>query len=1045
MTRAQRAMRVEVGSQGTLWSRAVGGFNKYAAVAAAGIAAITGAVLKLNSLRNLRDEREESKADVEALTGLSKENIDWLEKEAIRMSTTVDEAGIRIRKSASEILEAFKLVGSAKPELLNNKEALAAVTKQALILAEASGLDLKTAVDALALSLNQYSDGADQAARYTNVLAAGSKVGAAAVGSITTAVTKSGVSAAAANIPIEQLVGTIETLAEKGIKDEVAGTGLKKFFLTLQTGADDTNPAVVGLTTALENLRQKQLSAADVKKMFGQEGYNVAQILIDEADKVDYYTKAVTGTVVALEQANIKSQTAAAIRAQAKNKLNELGIELMDRLSPSILKVSNGLVNWSNKTVTLISFIVEHGRVIGSLVLGIAAYTAAIKAKIIWDKLHKAAVDAGTISMSTFNAVLKLNPWGLVISGIAAVISYFTIFKSKTEEATTAQSTFNEELERTKAAMDLIANVKVSADNFNFLTDRQKQQLKSDALRGIDQLDDMITKGMIANKQWYESEKQTLIAAAKGNAALQTSYLSGLEHDLNDRMQVIAGYIEEKKRLEGIAAMIPEEKKTVTDTGSDPDESQKDILQREQLLYAQRQAQLKEIYAAGNDENLQTEGQYQERLLELKKDYLNRTIQLSAIGSKEAIDAQSQLSDMLLAEKKNQIQRQIDSENTLYEQQQTELKELYISGNDENLRDEQMYNEAMEQLTLLHLQRMLDIAGLNADQRKAIEKQLLDFKVKCIQDEEKERQKALENEQKLNDKAVQEEKNRLDAKTQQYRRYGEQIGDVVGQVISNQENALQGFADTMIDVLFDVLGQLIDIEIAKATTTAVGAVARATAESMAQPDSVMTFGAAGAARAAVLSGLIMAALAAAKSALKGLIPGRSSSSSSTTSDSDTAKTATVKVSQWASGNYDVIGADDGKAYNNIPFIGQPASGIVRRTSLISENGSELIVNAEDLARLQRHINYPLVLSAINDARHGRIAQRAEGNYSAVETAKAKTINTNSPNSDIGKLIDQIKELMLALKQLKAYVVLRDLEEMQELDRKSKNTFTKKEK
>ena len=649
------------------------------------------------------------------------------------------------------------------------------------------------------------------------------------------------------------------------------------------------------------------------------------------------------------------------------------------------------------------------------------------------------------MSRSTFNAGWKLNPLGLGISGIAAVSSYVTIFKSKTEEATTAQSTFNEELERTKAAMDLIANVKVSADNFNFLTDRQKQQLKSDALRGIDQLDDMITKGMIANKQWYESEKQTLIAAAKGNAALQTSYLSGLEHDLNDRMQVIAGYIEEKKRLEGIAAMVPEEKKTVTDTGSDPDESQKDILQREQLLYAQRQAQLKEIYAAGNDENLQTEAQYQERLLELKKDYLNRTIQLSAIGSKEAIDAQSQLSDMLLAEKKNQIQRQIDSENTLYEQQQTELKELYISGNDENLRDEQMYNEAMEQLTLLHLQRMLDIAGLNADQRKAIEKQLLDFKVKCIQDEEKERQKALENEQKLNDKAVQEEKNRLDAKTQQYRRYGEQIGDVVGQVISNQENALQGFADTMIDVLFDVLGQLIDIEIAKATTTAVGAVARATAESMAQPDSVMTFGAAGAARAAVLSGLIMAALAAAKSALKGLIPGRSSSSSSTTSDSDTAKTATVKVSQWASGNYDVIGADDGKAYNNIPFIGQPASGIVRRTSLISENGSELIVNAEDLARLQRHIDYPWEVSAKNDTHHGRIDQRAKGNYSAVETSKTKTIKTNSPNSDIGKLIDQIKELMLVLKQLKAYVVLRDLEEMQELDRKSKNTFTKKEK
>ncbi|MGZ2674552.1 hypothetical protein SD303_22200, partial [Bacteroides fragilis] len=115
---------------------------------------------------------------------------------------------------------------------------------------------------------------------------------------------------ASAEIPIEQLVGTIETLAEKGIKDEIAGTGLKKFFLTLQTGADDTNPKIVGLEKALDNLQKKQLSAAQIKKQFGEEGYNVASVLINEADKVKYYTEAVTGTSVAMEQAATKSETA---------------------------------------------------------------------------------------------------------------------------------------------------------------------------------------------------------------------------------------------------------------------------------------------------------------------------------------------------------------------------------------------------------------------------------------------------------------------------------------------------------------------------------------------------------------------------------------------------------------------------------------------------------------------------------------------------------------------------------------------------------------
>ena len=346
----------------------------------------------------------------------------------------------------------------------------------------------------------------------------------------------------------------------------------------------------------------------------------------------------------------------------------------------------------------------------------------------------------------------------------------------------------------------------------------------------------------------------------------------------------------------------------------------------------------------------------------------------------------------------------------------------------------------MEQLTLLHLQRMLEIANLNAEQRKAVERQLLDFKVKCIQDEEKERKRAADEAQKLQDKNAQADKARLDAQTRQYRQYGEQIGDVMGQVISGQEDALKSFADTMLDVLFDVLGQLINIEITKAAATATGAVARATAESMATPDSVLSFGASGAARAAVMTGLIMGALATAKSALKGMIKGKSSSSSSSSStDSEVAKSATVKVSQWARGNYSVIGEDDGKQYNDIPYIGSPASGIVRRTSLISENGSELIVNAEDLARLKNHINYPLVLSAINDARSGVVAQRASGNYQPISPAGM------TGNTELFGLIEQLKSLVGTLKKLKAYVVLRDIEEAQELDQKSKEAFTKKSK
>ena len=82
-------------------------------------------------------------------------------------------------------------------------------------------MDLKEAVDAVTLSMNQYGASSEKAADYGQCDGCGVQYGSAAVQSITAAVTKAGVSASTANVPIEQLVGSIETLAEKGIVNEV--------------------------------------------------------------------------------------------------------------------------------------------------------------------------------------------------------------------------------------------------------------------------------------------------------------------------------------------------------------------------------------------------------------------------------------------------------------------------------------------------------------------------------------------------------------------------------------------------------------------------------------------------------------------------------------------------------------------------------------------------------------------------------------------------------------------------------------------------------
>ena len=428
------------------WTKANNLIGKYAGMIGTVIAVLTGITLAFSKFRQERDALEESAADLKALTGLDDDSIAWLKGQAQKLSTTVTEEGIRIRQSSTEILEAYKLVGSAKPELLGNKEALAEVTKQTLILASASGMRLVDAVDATTLALNQYGDGADQAARYTNALAAGSKYGSAAVESQTKAIKTSGVAAASAKIPIEQLIGTIETLGEKGIKDEIAGTGLTKFFLTLQTGSDTTNPKVVGLTQALENLSKQQMTAADIKAKFGEEGYNVASVLINEAEKVEYYTKAVTGTTVAIEQAVTKSETAAAKRDQAKNKLTELGIELIDQLNPAILSAMNLTTSWTKKLVNLISWISKNSSEIGLCAGAIAVYTIAVNSSVIADKAKALWTGKVITSVRKLYLLLASNPWVAVGTAIAAATIYLYKYVTQTSEAEKASREFRKEL-----------------------------------------------------------------------------------------------------------------------------------------------------------------------------------------------------------------------------------------------------------------------------------------------------------------------------------------------------------------------------------------------------------------------------------------------------------------------------------------------------------------------------------------------------------------------------------------------------------------------
>ena len=274
-------------------SSLVGLAARYASIGAA-IGAF-GSAIK-NNIQTAR-VFEKSMSQLSSLTGMVGPELEKLKNYAIELgsSTTL---------TASEVADAFKMIGSQQPQLLQSGEALKAVTKQAITLSEAAGIDLATAAQTLSTSINQMGGDSNNAARYVNVLAAASQKGAGDIAWLGEAITKSGTTAKAVGTDYEELVANLEQLAKAGFDASTAGTALRSIIMNLEKQAkNEYKPSVVGLTTAFENLGKANLSVVEYQEIAGKMFASQAMALANAAGEARNLTTEITGTNIAEEQA----------------------------------------------------------------------------------------------------------------------------------------------------------------------------------------------------------------------------------------------------------------------------------------------------------------------------------------------------------------------------------------------------------------------------------------------------------------------------------------------------------------------------------------------------------------------------------------------------------------------------------------------------------------------------------------------------------------------------------------------------------------------
>lgn len=798
----------------TSWlERMNNGITKWGGMIATGAAALTGVSFTINKLRSNRDDKEEAQAELKALTGLDDDSIQWLTRQAEILSTSMEESGLRIRQSSDEILQAYMLIGSKKPELLGNKEALNAVTVEAMRLAAAAKIDLKDAVTATTISLNMYGESADQAAKYVNVLAAGSKEGAADVSAQAATIKNAGVAAASAGVSIEQLQGTIQTLAEKGVEAEVAGTALRKFFLVLQTGPDETNPKVVGLQTALENLNKKGMTAGDIQKMFGEEAYTAASILIQNVDAVDRYTQAVTNTNIAVEQAAINSDTNRAKLEQQKNALKEAGNELIERLNPSLMT----LTSLTNKIITalpkVIDWFIEYKDVVISTVAGISAYTVAIKASAIATKLYDTWTKIATVSTTGFNTVLKANPFGLVLAGLTALATYImTKVVPATDAAAKSQGNYNEELKQTEDALKRFEDINSRYSNINKLNDRQKQNLKNDAKAELEIIEDKITKEEIAYQKQYEAEKKRVMDRKDINETTRGVLLSAVDNEFKETIERINQLKVQKDKLQAMVDEIPD---IVTPdpvvpgnggtegTDTDKPSAVEIATKAETERYYEELSQLKKSYL---NSDTMTQKDYQALSEDLERQHLEKMLEIVGLEPEKRRQIQDKLLEMQIQYKEQckQLDEQEKEENselvfTKFEKEAQLKLDAAAQSHYNGLLSEQEYYQQLKAIQDEYYNQVLSSTEISEERKNEI------------------RKKKAEEDLKETKKNYEEQNAKIKEQISFAQNIGEEFGQTFADMLTDSEASLGDFMKATLVLILDTLKKTMVAYIAEST------------------------------------------------------------------------------------------------------------------------------------------------------------------------------------------------------------------------------------
>ena len=445
-----------------------------------------------NSMSNLRNninamvapgvEFQQEMANLSAITGTVGKDLEYATEQARKFGVSSGLGAKGIAQMQANIASNIDINKTAVEQGVKSVKVLDALTEQAVLLAQATGMNALPAADVLTASLNILKLDVSKAGLLVDLYANASQKGASEVDVLFESVKKTGALAGQFKINAVELASALEVISKQGLKGSEAGTAFQAMlagFFKLP----EIDVAKIGLEEAFREVKKLMQSQGDeaaqrkwVFDTFNVSGFTSTSIMKDAIEGFANMTDALQSQGVALQQATIRTNTQAFALKQTQERLNDFKI--------SVFNASGGLVVWAEAAFSVLVPISQTLPLLTVLSQGFKALNVVERITTFWNGVCGGSFTGLAAAIWTATRAFWASPWGkaiAIITGVVAVASALAMKFDYVREKIDGVTNAVKNLLGLGGQIDMEAGVTMST-NVNDLTTRDKSNIDNQTL-----------------------------------------------------------------------------------------------------------------------------------------------------------------------------------------------------------------------------------------------------------------------------------------------------------------------------------------------------------------------------------------------------------------------------------------------------------------------------------------------------------------------------------------------------------------------------------